>query len=72
MQADDWRCRDSHTFVNGTCEHCQEPEVDEVEAVECEFCRAIFEHTGRKHCPIHEEIDFLPVSDTLLLPEQTV
>jgi hypothetical protein len=53
--ADHWECRSGHTFVDGVCEHCQEPEIDEVEAVECEYCRAIFEHTGQKHCPIHAE-----------------
>jgi hypothetical protein len=31
-----------------------DPEVDELEAVECDYCRAIFEHTGVKHCPIHQ------------------
>lgn len=56
MDADHWQCRSGHAFVNGFCEHCNEPEIDEVEAVECEYCRAIFEHTGRKHCPIHEEL----------------
>jgi hypothetical protein len=62
-----WQCRESHTFVEGVCERCGEPEVDEVEAVECEYCRAIFEYTGIKHCPIHDETFYLPVSDTLLL-----
>jgi hypothetical protein len=55
MQADDYRCRSGHRFVNGVCQYCNDPEIDEVEAVECELCRAIFEHTGVKHCPIHEE-----------------
>lgn len=51
-----YQCRHSgHKFVNGVCEECEEPEVDELEAVECELCRAIFEHTGVKHCPMHEE-----------------
>jgi hypothetical protein len=61
-----WECRDSHTFVDGVCSRCNEPEIDELEAVECEWCRAIFEHTGVKHCPIHQE-DFMPMlaeSDT--------
>ncbi len=31
--------------------------------MECNYCRVIFEHTGHKHCPIHEEI-----SDTAALP----
>lgn len=53
--ADHWECRSGHNFINGVCEICSEPEIDEVEAVECEYCRAIFEHTGIKHCPIHEE-----------------
>jgi hypothetical protein len=70
--ADNWQCRSGHSFVNGVCEYCEGPEVDEVEAVECEFCRAIFEHTGVKHCPIHEEtIDLLSATGQLLL-EQTV
>lgn len=60
--ADNWQCRSGHTFINGVCEHCDSPEIDEVEAVECEFCRAIFEHTGVKHCPMHE-------LDDLGLPE---
>ena len=51
-----YQCRHSgHKFVNGVCEVCEEPEVDELESVECELCRAIFEHTGVKHCPMHEE-----------------
>lgn len=53
--ADHWECRSAHKFVNGTCTRCQQPEVDEIEAVECEYCRAVFEHTGRKHCPIHPD-----------------
>jgi hypothetical protein len=62
MQADDYRCRSGHKFVDGVCEHCNAPEVDEVEAVECDFCRAIFEHTGRKHCMIHQDAqDLAPV-----------
>lgn len=63
--ADNWQCRSGHNFIDGVCEHCQGPEVDEVEAVECEYCRAIFEHTGRKHCPIHQETDDLPSPPTL-------
>ena len=62
MDADDYRCRDKHSFINGVCEHCKEPEIDEVEAVECDYCRAIFEHTGRKHCPIHQDTqDLIPM-----------
>lgn len=34
--------------------------MDEVAAVECEYCRAIFEHTGRLHCPLHETETALP------------
>ena len=56
MDADHWECRSGHKFANGVCAICNEPEIDEVEAIECEYCRAIFEHTGRKHCPIHEEL----------------
>jgi hypothetical protein len=68
MDADNWQCRSGHSFIDGVCEHCQEPEVDEVEAVECEYCRAIFEHTGRKNCPIHpEEVPVLPPT-----PEQDI
>jgi hypothetical protein len=52
----EWYCKENgHNFVNGACERCQDPEVDEVAAVECDMCRAIFEHTGHIHCPIHEE-----------------
>jgi hypothetical protein len=53
-EADNWQCRDAHSFVDGFCERCKEPEIDELEAVECDYCRAIFEHTGQMHCPIHE------------------
>lgn len=42
-----------HNFVEGVCTHCNDPEIDEVAAVACDFCRAIFEHTGVKHCPHH-------------------
>ncbi len=58
-----YHCREhGHTFINGECEHCGDPEIDEVAAVECDFCRAIFEHTGRKHCPIHQDAgDLLPM-----------
>ena len=59
-----WECRENHTFVDGVCSRCGEPEIDELEAVECDYCRAIFEHTGRKHCPIHQdEGDMIPVLD---------
>ena len=69
-QADDYRCRSKgHQFVDGKCVHCKEPEVDEVEAVECEYCRAIYEHTGRIHCPIHTEGLPEPESAFVLPPE---
>jgi len=54
-EADNWQCRDAHDFVDGFCSRCKEPEIDELEAVECDYCRAIFEHTGRKHCPVHQD-----------------
>jgi uncharacterized Zn finger protein (UPF0148 family) len=64
MQADDYRCRSGHSFIDGFCEYCKAPEIDEVEAVECDYCRAIFEHTGRKHCPIHQDAqDLEPLLD---------
>jgi hypothetical protein len=51
----DYLCdRNGCTFEDGTCTRCGDPEIDEVSKVECEYCRAIFEHTGVKHCPIHE------------------
>jgi hypothetical protein len=60
----EWYCKhNGHKFVDGTCTNCGDPEIDEVEAVECDYCRVIFEHTGRKHCPIHEG-----VSETVALP----
>jgi hypothetical protein len=50
----EWYCQENgHEFVEGTCTRCNDPEVDEVAAVECEMCREIFEHTGFKRCPIH-------------------
>lgn len=54
--AEHWECRSGHNFVDGVCsrEQCKAPEVDEVEAVECELCREIFAHTGSQHCPLHE------------------
>jgi uncharacterized Zn finger protein (UPF0148 family) len=59
----EWYCsQHGHKFVDGSCEHCGDPEIDEVAAVECDYCRVIFEHTGRKHCPIHQE------AETLALP----
>jgi hypothetical protein len=64
-EAENWQCREEHSFVNGVCERCNEPEVDELESVECDYCRAIFEHTGRKHCPIHQDAeDMLPMIPT--------
>jgi len=65
----EWYCsHNGHKFVDGTCEHCGDPEVDEVAAVECEFCREIFAHTGLKHCPIHKEVFYsLPESTTSYL-----
>jgi len=60
----EWYCeRNGHKFVDGICENCNDPEIDEVAAVECDLCRAIFEHTGQKHCPIHElaTTEYLPV-----------
>ncbi len=66
-EADDYRCRSKgHKFVNGFCERCKEPEIDEVEAIECDFCRAIFEHTGRIHCPMHAEIALSETPSLLL------
>ena len=56
----DWYCsQHGHKFVDGSCEHCGDPEIDEVAAVECDYCRVIFGHTGRKHCPIHEGAEML-------------
>jgi hypothetical protein len=55
----EYSCREGHAFVDGVCRDCGDPEVDEVAAVECEFCRAIFEHTGSLRCPVHVEV---PVS----------
>ncbi len=50
----DWHCEhNGHRFVEGACVNCGDPEIDEVAAVECELCRAIFEHTGRRECPLH-------------------
>lgn len=51
-----------HLFVDGVCQRCNDPEIDEVAAVECEYCRAIFEVTGQKHCPMHREVVALPPS----------
>lgn len=51
----DWYCSEhGHKFVDGECTRCGDPEVDEVAEVECEWCRAIYEHTGERHCPMHE------------------
>ncbi len=52
--------KNGHDFVDGTCTNCHDPEFDEVAAVECEFCREIFEHTGQKTCPMHEETVAFP------------
>lgn len=58
----DYYCeRKGHEFVDAAdggmrvCGRCGDPEFDELASVDCEYCRAIFEYTGRKHCPIHEE-----------------
>jgi len=64
----EWYCsQNGHKFVDGVCERCDDPEVDEVAAVECDYCRVIFEHTGRKHCPIHAE-----VSETFALQNEVI
>ncbi len=42
--------------LDGVCERCDDPEVDEVAAVECPLCAAIFEHTGGKQCPVHGSV----------------
>ena len=73
----DWQCEKSgHDFVNGVCSRCSDPEVDEVAAVECDFCRVIFEHTGEQHCPMHEvsmpSIEAPTQSPQLLLPSETL
>jgi hypothetical protein len=58
----DWQCSEhGHEFVDGVCKRCDDPEIDEVAAIECDYCRAIFEHTGHKHCPMHDEVLVLPV-----------
>jgi len=49
-----------HKFVNGECERCEDPEIDETLSVECELCRAVFEYTGVKECPIHSQLPSLP------------
>lgn len=59
----EWRCdHNGCSYEDGVCTNCGDPEVDEVAKVECEFCRVIFEHTGVKHCPIHEQ--FNPALET--------
>jgi hypothetical protein len=50
-----------HNFVDGVCTRCEDPEVDEVAAIECELCREVYAHTGQVHCPIHEEVISLPI-----------
>ena len=36
----EWYCsQHGHKFVDGSCEHCGDPEIDEVAAVECDYCR---------------------------------
>jgi hypothetical protein len=68
----EWYCQhNGHKFIDGICEHCGDPEVDEVAKVQCEFCRAIFEHTGEKHCPIHELPGLEAPTPLLQLPEPT-
>jgi hypothetical protein len=64
----EWFCEENgHQFIDGVCQRCDDPEFDEVAAVECESCRAIFEHTGHKHCPIHVEVSGnFPLQDELL------
>jgi hypothetical protein len=53
----EWYCEENgHKFVDGVCTRCGDPEVDEVATVECELCRAVYEHTGRIHCPMHENM----------------
>jgi hypothetical protein len=60
----DWYCeQNGHEFVDGACKRCDDPEIDETESVECDYCRAIFEHTGRKTCPIHPEEMPLPLAE---------
>jgi hypothetical protein len=66
----EWYCsQHGHKFVDGSCEHCGDPEIDEVAAVECDYCRVIFEHTGRKHCLIHEGAEMLALPLDLSSPE---
>lgn len=67
MDADHWQCRNGHQFVDGVCLRCNEPEIDEVEAVECELCRAVFEHTGRRTCPAHPAPTLPEIPPTLSL-----
>jgi uncharacterized Zn finger protein (UPF0148 family) len=71
MDADNWQCRTGHEFVDGKCANCDAPQVDEVEAVPCELCRAIFEHTGRLSCPIHpgESVTSLPEPESESEPD---
>jgi hypothetical protein len=61
----EWQCkRYGHEFEEGKCKNCGEPEVDELLAIECEYCRAIFEHTGELHCPMHEERSAFTLPDS--------
>jgi hypothetical protein len=69
----EWSCaQKGHKFKEGECINCGDPEVDEVAAVECEYCRAIFEYTGQQHCPLHEyRADSLPPGTQLALSAPT-
>ncbi len=35
------------------CKRCEAPKVDPLDAVECELCRSVMEHTGVQSCPLH-------------------
>lgn len=45
---------------NRVCKRCEAPEVDPLDLITCEFCRAVTEATGETHCPMHPQ--FVPVA----------
>jgi uncharacterized Zn finger protein (UPF0148 family) len=67
----EWYCeKNGHNFKDGVCERCGDPEIDEVAAVECELCRAIFEHTGRVECPIHGGLSMMAAAPPVAMIEE--
>lgn len=72
----DRKKKDHYCTFNGcdynearVCNRCETPEIDPLDAITCEFCRAIAEATGETHCPMHPQ-NFEAIAQAPPVPAQ--